>query len=258
MWTERFKPALGAGLTHLTGSVVLALLVAALVFGVWYPPPYDQLVGGRELFLLLMSVDVVCGPLLTFVVYNPKKPKSELLRDIGVIIVVQLGALSYGVFTMAQARPVFLAFERDSFRVVCAIDVDESALSQVAPTLRPLSLTGPQLIGVHLPSTADGDFVQSTLLAIQGQHPAFDPKRWLDYSIQRQEVISKAKPLVPVREKHPELRKLIDEAVKNAKIPVDALGYVPVVAKKKVSDWVVLIGLADGLPKGFLPIDGWQ
>ena len=72
-FTQRAWPAIRAALLHLAGSVLVAALAAALVFLVWYPHPYGLLSGGLHLFLILVSVDVVCGPLLTLVLFNPSE-----------------------------------------------------------------------------------------------------------------------------------------------------------------------------------------
>ena len=67
----RFQAALKAALVHLSGSLLVAVMAASLVFGLWYPYPYRELSGGRDLFFLVVAVDVVCGPLLTLVLFNP-------------------------------------------------------------------------------------------------------------------------------------------------------------------------------------------
>ena len=58
----RFRAAGRASGIHLLYSLGVALMAALLVFGLWYPFPYRELAGGRELFLLVISEDVVCGP----------------------------------------------------------------------------------------------------------------------------------------------------------------------------------------------------
>lgn len=45
-WADRFK----ASGIHLGLSLVMASLAALLVFGIWYPYPYREISGGRELF----------------------------------------------------------------------------------------------------------------------------------------------------------------------------------------------------------------
>jgi hypothetical protein len=49
-------------------------VAAALVFGVWYPYPYREISGGRELFLIVVTVDVIWGHCITLAVFNRTKP----------------------------------------------------------------------------------------------------------------------------------------------------------------------------------------
>ena len=73
----KLLPRLRAAGLHLLLSLVVATLAAVLVFGLWYPGVYRLLAGGGELFLLVVVVDVVCGPLLTLVLFNPTKPRAD-------------------------------------------------------------------------------------------------------------------------------------------------------------------------------------
>ena len=77
----RLKAALKASAIHLGICCLVAVAVAALVFEFWFPGPYRQLSGGQNLFLLLVGVDVVCGPLLTMVVFDSEKPRRALILD---------------------------------------------------------------------------------------------------------------------------------------------------------------------------------
>ena len=47
---------------HLIINIIVAILVAILVFYIWYPYPYQQMLGGLGLFSLVIGIDVVCGP----------------------------------------------------------------------------------------------------------------------------------------------------------------------------------------------------
>lgn len=74
--------------------------------GVWAlvsPYPYREISGGRELFLLLVAVDVVMGPLITLMIFNTGKPRRELQLDLIVVGVLQLAALAYGLSTVYAA-----------------------------------------------------------------------------------------------------------------------------------------------------------
>ena len=254
--SQRLLAALSASLKHLFASFLVALIGAALVFGLWYPPPYSELLGGKGLFYLLMSVDVVCGPLLTFVVYSPHKARPELRRDIGFVVILQIVAFVYGMNVAIQARPVFLAFEGDSFRVVTALDIDMSGLLAAPQELRVLSLFGPKIIGVRLSNPSDADYPESIRLSVEGLHPSFRPSRWLPYEHQKMAVVQNSRALSALIDSKPMYKDLIEQSVNALNKKIDQLGYLPLVSSKSV-DWVAVVDLTNAYPVGFLPIDGW-
>lgn len=134
---------------HFLLSLALAFAFTALVFSIWFPLPYRELSGGRELFWLIVLVDVTCGPLLTLRIFMPRKPRLELLHDMAFVVGFQLMALSYGIYTLALARPVALVFEVDRFRAVSMTDLDKSDLSNAPRWLKTWSLSGPKLVGTR-------------------------------------------------------------------------------------------------------------
>ena len=84
------KSRITAALLHLlmSASVIAALL--AVIFFIWYPTPYFQISGALAPVLVLVSVDLLIGPLLTLVVYNTEK--KSLKADLAVIVVWQAAA----------------------------------------------------------------------------------------------------------------------------------------------------------------------
>lgn len=101
---------------HLGCSLLIASAALVLVFAVWYPAPLHVALGVTSVFLLVLLVDVVIGPFLTLLVY--KQGKKTLLFDMAVIIALQLSALLYGLWTVAEGRPVWLVFNVDRFDLV--------------------------------------------------------------------------------------------------------------------------------------------
>lgn len=249
---HRIRIAAWACLAHFGLSALVALACAILVFYVWYPFPYSELVGGKELFFLVMSVDVVCGPLLTLVVFSDQKSRLALARDIGLIVLVQLSALTYGLHSVIAARPVFLAFEGDRFRVVSVPDIDMSRIEEAPESLQTLSFTGPKPLAAALAKSDDPDFPESIRLAVSGLHPAFRPRRWRPYDDYRAEVSRAAIPLSKLRDRYPANWSYFDNLPKDAA----QLGYLPLLAGQH-TDWVVVLNLKDGQPMSFLPLDGW-
>lgn len=177
-------------LIHLGINVVVALLVAALIFGVWYPQPYPELMGGLKLLGLIVAVDMVCGPVLTSVLANPKKPKREMATDLSLVAVIQLAALIYGLHAVAQARPVFVAFEADRFTVVSAAEIDHDKLAEALPEFRSLPWWGVKRIGLR--DAKDGNEKLSSLqMSLQGVEPSARPDWWTEETAAYRERIRK-------------------------------------------------------------------
>ncbi len=251
----RVRAAVRAASWHGLGSLVLALLSALVVFGVWFPYPYRELAGGRDLFLLVVAVDVVCGPLLTAVIFNPAKPRRELVLDLGLVVLIQLVALGYGVYTMAQARPVYLVFEVDRLRVVTAADVVSEELRPEQDGLQRLPWTGPRLIGVRDPRNSD-ERLKSIELSIQGQEPSVRPDWWQPYELSRPQVQERAHPVQALRDKHPQAKALIDAAVAQSGQDEQSLRWLPVTSFKSY-DWVAFLDAQTQQVRSFAPVDGF-
>ena len=98
---------------HLAISTLVAATVLAALLLVWYPQPYFRLAGGPGLMLTLIGVDVVMGPVLTLVVFDPRKKSIRI--DLTVIVLLQLAAFAYGLSVIAQARPAYVVFSGDRF-----------------------------------------------------------------------------------------------------------------------------------------------
>ena len=239
---------------HLAISLTLALLAALLVFVVWYPYPYREISGGRELFLLVVAVDVIMGPLMTFVVFNASKPRRELQRDLGIIGLLQIAALAYGMWTVAIARPVHLVFEIDRFRVVHAIDVPPELLKRAPPDLQRLPLTGPTLLSVRDFKDNKESF-DATMAALQGAALGARPDFWQSYDKAKPQVLARAKPLAELRARFPANKKDIDRALQASGRSASALAYVPMVGRQTF--WTVLIDANTAEVMAFVPIDSF-
>lgn len=251
-----WKMRLRAAGVHLCISIVLAILAALLVFFVWYPYPYREISGGRTLFLLIVAVDVIMGPLLTFAVFNTSKPRKELVRDLCVIGVLQIAALGYGLWTVAAARPVHLVFEMDRFRVVHAIDVSPELLQKASPGLQSFPLAGPTLLSVR-PFRDAKESMEATLVALQGVPIGSRPEFWQEYEKARAHIVSRARPLAELKTRFPERAAEIDAALKSSGFsrPDTAVGHVPMMGRDTF--WTVLLDTTTLEVIAFVPIDSF-
>jgi hypothetical protein len=249
-WKDR---SLASG-AHFALSLGVALLAAALVFGVWYPYPYREISGGRELFFIIVAVDVVMGPLLTFAVFNRKKPMKELKRDLAIIVLLQLAALGYGLWTVFISRPVHLVFEYNRFRVVHAIEVDDKMLPKAPPALQSLPVTGPTTLSIR--DFKDGkESGDMTMAALGGLQLAARPELWQDYAKAAPQVLAEAKPIAQLKSRFSAQAAEIDAAVRSTGRAEAALRYVPMVGRKTF--WTVLVDGVSAEPLAFLPIDSF-
>lgn len=117
------KTRIRASIVHLliSATVILAFTLTAIL--IWYRPPLNELHGVFDVLKLVVAVDVVLGPLLTLVVFNIEKPRAELIRDMSFIVLVQLAALGWGVYSTYKVRPVFVVFHADTLYSVTRDDV---------------------------------------------------------------------------------------------------------------------------------------
>jgi hypothetical protein len=244
---------LRASAIHLLLSCGIAALAAALVFGLWYPGAYRALSGGQSLFWLIVSVDIVLGPLLTLVVFNLKKPRAELVRDLAIIAALQLGALGYGLLTMYQARPVHLVFEVDRLRVVSAADIDPAALPQAPPGLQDLPLTGPTVIAARRAKDND-ELMAAVTAASQGVEISMQPARWIPYAdAERREALARAKAYATLSAR-PDLRDALAAAARDLGRAPEGLALLP--AQSRFATWSAVLD-ERGEPIKLIPVDSF-
>lgn len=91
---------------HMCLSLVVFAYLAYQIYYHWYPQPYFSIDGGWQGIRLVGAVDLVLGPFITFLIFDLRKSRREILFDLVTIAVIQLSALSYGVYATYTQRPV--------------------------------------------------------------------------------------------------------------------------------------------------------
>jgi hypothetical protein len=123
---------------HLLASCIALTLILGTLYFAWYRWPGWYLTGVAQVTGVLAGVDVVVGPLLTFLIASPKKPRRELARDIAMIATVQICALIYGSVSLWNGRPLYYAFSEDVLQLVQAYDIDAQELALAREKKAPL------------------------------------------------------------------------------------------------------------------------
>ena len=252
--SSRFRFAARYALRHLLLSLGMALASAAVVFGLWYPSPYRQLLDVHHIFVLVLAVDVVCGPLLTLVLASPKKSRRERWLDFSLVGAIQLAALAYGMHSVWAARPVALVFEVDRLSVVTANEVLHDGLPKALPEFRDLPFAGVLKAGTRKPANG-AEMMRSLDLSLGGVPLAAQPDWWQPWADSLPAMRQRAKPLAELMARKPQAAPVLQDAARDAGHAAAELSYLPLVSSKTL-DWVALL---DGQMNmvGWAPVDGF-
>jgi hypothetical protein len=246
-WREKIL----ATAIHFAVTLLLAGIAAALIFLVWFPHPLATMIGGTQLFLLVVGCDLALGPLLSLVVYNSRKSRRELIVDYSVIGFLQIAAMVYGVFIVAGTRPVYVAFNSDRYEIVTARDIDAAELAAARdPQYRQLPWQGPRLVAVRVPKADQQDALFKSIAGLE-EHQR--PKFYVPLSTALELIRKRAKPLEALTSKQPGAAPLVDEAVSGLEVPRALLAWVPV--HHRNGFWTAVIDTADGKPVAWVAVD---
>ena len=103
---------------HLGLSGIAFCVVLYFILLRWYPQPWFPIDGGWQGVRIMVLVDLVLGPTLTLVVFNPAKSRRALLFDFSLIGLAQISAFTWGVYAVHAQRPVAMVFWEGSFNSV--------------------------------------------------------------------------------------------------------------------------------------------
>ncbi|MCZ2104208.1 MAG: hypothetical protein LC137_07490 [Burkholderiales bacterium] len=254
MLRSRLRFAAHYALRHLGVSVVAGALSAGFVFGLLYPPPYRAILGVAPIFLLVLAVDAACGPLLTLILASPHKSRRERWVDFGLVGIIQVVALVYGLHSVWVARPVVLAYEVDRLVLVTANEVDTTDLAQAPEGLRRLPLWGVLRVGTRR-AASGAELMESVQRGLAGWTPARQPGWWTPWSAARDGMERRAKPMAELLARRPVEAAALNDAIRATGLPAERLRYLPLTSSKTM-DWIAL--LDDQMRVvGYAPVDGF-
>lgn len=226
----------------------MALLAIGLVYLVWHPLPLDAAIGVGSIFLIIVAVDVVLGPLLTLVVF--KVGKKSLRFDLVVIVALQLVAFGYGLWTISTARPAWLVFNADRFDLAQAYELDVRFLKDAQPEFRSAPWAGPRWVASVAPQNPQ----KRNDLLIESTMGGSDlPQRvdlYVPLASEAANIRARSKALSELEKYN--LPAVVQAAL--AKWP-QADGWLPLMAR--VQPMVVLVNRAEGKPLAVVDLRPW-
>ncbi|WP_445345365.1 TfpX/TfpZ family type IV pilin accessory protein [Acinetobacter bohemicus] len=180
-------------LSHLSLSLLIALLVIGLVFFVWYPSPLASAVGVIHIFLMMLAIDVMVGPVLGLLVY--KEGKKSLKFDLTVIILLQLSALFYGVYSIEQGRPAWLVYNVDRFELVRKNEIVDQNINQAKLQFQQPSWLKPQFVATEFAKDAHQRSDDMFAEVLGGISIAQRPERYIELTKAKKQMQQRAQKL---------------------------------------------------------------
>jgi hypothetical protein len=234
-----------AALIHFFLCVAVGALLLALFWFVWYPAPTLLAIGGHQIFLLILGVDVVLGPLLTLVVFRPGK--KSLKFDLFVIVTCQIAALVYGVSVLLEGRPAYVAALGDKFQVVQAVEVIDANLEKANTTL---PWFGPKWVGTKSP-TERAEIDQEDMLKSVGAGRGHMPQLHVSYESMHAEILRKAKPISSLLLANAGKRDEIEQWLKKRGVTPAQVVYQPFVVR--ASEFAIVLDASSARVVGIAP-----
>lgn len=231
-------------------SALLALSVLAGMLWLWYPEPYFEAMGGNQLALLIIGIDIVLGPLIVLIIFDANK--KGLKFDLVVIALVQGSAWLYGNFVMFQARPAFVVYAVGVFRIAAANELEPELLAQAQhEEFRRPPLGGPQIVAAANP-TDPTELLTLTFAALSGIDLHVLPKYYVPYADQRADAARRGRPLAVLKAAAGENAEAVDRFLTASGRREDSLRFLPLLAKAR--ELTVLVDAESGDVVAILPL----
>ena len=235
--------------SHLSISFLIALLVIGLVFFVWYPAPLAKAVGVTNIFLMMLAIDVIVGPILGWLVYQ--EGKKTLKFDLSVIILIQIAALCYGVFSIEQGRPAWLVYNVDRFELVRKNELVDTNIQQAQPQFQQPSWFKPQYVATEFAKDIQQRNDEMFAEVLGGISIAQRPERYVELTQVTTQIQQRALPLKELEQYNPKT----DVEKTLAKYP-KADAWLPL--KANAVDMVVLVNKESASIIKVVDLRPWQ
>ena len=180
-------------LWHFFISICISLISLFWVFNAWYPGPLAKATNVTYIFLMLLAIDIILGPILGFVVYNEKK--KTLKFDLAVIFLLQLSALAYGVYSISQARPVWIVYNVDRFELVRKNELIEDNIQQAQLQFQQPSWFKPEYAATEFAKNTQQRNDDMFAEIMGGISIAQRPERYVDFAQAKEQIQKRAQNL---------------------------------------------------------------
>lgn len=223
-----------------------------MIYFVWYPPPYFTVASASYLMLLVMGIDIIIGPFLTFAVFVPGK--KSLKFDLAVIAALQIAALVYGLHVIIASRPVYLLATTHYFKLVTSQEIEDADIKEAkfqAFADRPMF--GPRLAGLLPPSMEEREKNPDPRMDVKDA--AELPKYYVPYQQVADAIFSRAAPLEKLRKIKAKKNEAVDRFVATHGGNIEEFSFVPL--QGPLAAYTLILSRSDKQPVGVLDVQPW-
>ena len=231
---------------HIFFSLILLGGALYLIKQIWYPYPLGEAVGVRKVYMVLLAVDIILGPLLTFMLYKIDK---KLTFDLIFILIIQISAYIFGLYTMTQGRPTWLVFVIDDIELVSPIDIKVTPDYVMHDNFEASLLTKPQWIAAVYSVNAEKKQQQIQDEIFEGINISQRPETYKALDSKKDDLLTKLHPIYELQKFNN--NKQIQQELKQYK---RVKGWLPVKAPNL--DMVALFD-KNGQPLGIVNLRPW-
>lgn len=233
---------------HIFLSLLLISLTYSIIIPTWYPTDFSKILVSSEIFTILIFVELglITGVIVLLFIGRNNSNKETLITCC-LFFSLQISAAFIGIKTLYEAKPMYVAYEFDRFRIVRPIDIIWGMEKKTYNFLQ-----GPQFYSTEKYASNDVRLLRSIKDSVNGLHPSFKRERLIPYKNSKPDIIKNSKSFATLsNDKRNKVQKLM--GMKN----IDELGYYPLVSYFS-DEWIVIISLNDANVVGYLKINGWD
>ena len=233
---------------HIFLSLLLISLIYSIIIPTWYPSDFSNILVSSEIFTILILVEIgLTIGLILLLFIGRNNTKKETLFIYCLFFLLQISAVFIGTKTLYEAKPMYLAYEFDRFRIVRPIDIVWGEENKKYNFFE-----GPEFYGTEEYASNDIRLLKSIKDSVNGLYPSFKRERLIPYKNSKADIIKNSKSFATLsNEKRNKVQKLM--GMKN----IGELGYYPLVSYFS-DEWIVIISLNDANVVGYLKINGWD
>lgn len=181
-----------AFLIHALFSVVLLGIALFYVYGIWYPNTLAVAMGVGTLYLMMLAIDIILGPVLTFIIY--KENRKKLFFDMSVILILQLSAYAFGLHVMHAGKPAWLVFVVDDIELVSPIDLRKTQDYKIKDDFKTMLWHKPQWVAAVYSSDPIKMQQQKEDEMFNGINISTRPETYEKIQVKAHAIVSRLKP----------------------------------------------------------------